>query len=94
MTPYDAQVRASFWFGLGTAAALFGIGLGGQPNKLALLTAVGSLVYANHLNPVVDVAPRPELQYSLERARAQVSPSSLYQTARGAVPSGRLQFAY
>ncbi len=89
MNPFEAQVRASFFYGLGSAAALFGIGLGGRPNKLALLTAIGSLAYANSISPVVDVAPRPELQQSFQQTQQRFTPSALPLPQQGT-----FQFSY
>lgn len=73
MPSYDDQTKAAFFYGAGIMGAIAGVGLGGSsPNKGALLLGIGSLLYANHLNPVVDVRPRPELQESIDDARGRV----------------------
>jgi hypothetical protein len=61
------ETRSAFFFGMGVMGVLAGFGLGGtHPNKLALLIGAGSLFYANHLTPLVDVSPRGNLTDSWE----------------------------
>lgn len=69
--------RFGFFLGAGTVGVLAGLGLGSkEPNKLALVVGVGSLVYANYLNPVVKLEPAAEAQFR-----------STVKEARGRMPS-------
>lgn len=67
------QTQAAFYYGLGAMGVLAGLGLGSKcPNKVALLVGVGSLFYANHLSPVLEIGARPELTESYQQARRRL----------------------
>jgi len=69
--------RFGFFLGVGTMGVISGLGVGSkQPNKLALLVGVGSLVYANTLNQVVEL--RPGISEGIQRDVRSI---------RGRVPS-------
>lgn len=66
-TAMDENVRigrAAFFLGVGVMGAIAGMGIGSKsPNKLALLISAGSLIYANHLNPVFKPDPHVQEQF-------------------------------
>lgn len=73
MPSQEDTTKAAFYYGLGIMGVIAGVGWGSTANnKVALVTGIGSLLYANHLHPVVDVRPRPELQESIDEARGQI----------------------
>ena len=81
----DTYNRASFFFGMGVMGVLAGFGLGSKaPNKLALLLGAGSLFYANHLVPMIEFTPRPELSEAWE----ETMPSMPSMPSLPSTPSG------
>ncbi len=71
------MTKFGFFLGIGTMGTIAGLGVGSKsPNKLALLVGLGSLVYANQLNQVVQF--RPGVTQGIE---------SDLQSVRGRIPS-------
>jgi len=92
---YDDTTKAAFFYGMGIMGAIAGVGLGSTaPNKVALLLGLGSLWYANTLNPVVDVTPRPELQESIDQARSRIPFVGTGRAPAAPKPTGTFQFDF
>lgn len=56
--------QADFLYGAGLMGVLAGIGIGSKHggNKLALLLGGAALFFAHQEKPLIDIAPRPELE--------------------------------
>lgn len=63
----EARVRAGFFYGAGVMGVVGGIGYGGKPNRLLLLTGILSLLIGHKTRPYFSFEGTPTLGEDLPR---------------------------
>lgn len=72
MDAYTRDKTAAYMLGAGVMGVIAGLGLGGRPNTLILLTGIGSLAYANYLGSLVDVGVSPRVAQTAKQVRQRI----------------------